>query len=127
LELDVRFILRWFITALAVAAAAYLVPGIHASGDNGFLVVAIMALALGFANAVIRPVLAFLSCGCIILTLGIFMVVVNAVTFYLAAWLTNIFLPEAFVVDSLWSALLGSIVVSVVSFALSMLLTDSES
>jgi putative membrane protein len=127
LELDVRFILRWFITAVAVAAAAYLAPGIHVSGDNGFLVVAIMALALGFANAVIRPILAFLSCGCIILTLGIFMVVVNAVTFYLAAWLTNIFLPEAFVVDSLWSALLGSVIVSVVSFALSLLLADAES
>lgn len=122
-----RFILRWFITALAVAAAAYLVPGIHVSGGNGALVVAIMALALGLANAVIRPILAFLSCGCIVLTLGLFMLIVNAVTFYLAAWLTNIFLPEAFVVDSLWSAFLGSIVVSIVSFALSLLLADSES
>jgi putative membrane protein len=123
----VRFILRWFITAVAVAAAAYLIPGIHVSGGNGALVVAIMALALGLANAVIRPILTFLSCGCIVLTLGLFMLVVNALTFYLAAWLTNIFLPEAFVVDSLWSAFLGSIVVSIVSFALSLLLADSES
>ncbi len=122
-----RFILRWFITAVAVAAAAYLIPSIHVSGGNGALVVAIMALALGLANAVIRPILAFLSCGCIVLTLGLFMLIVNAVTFYLAAWLTNIFLPEAFVVDSLWSAFLGSIVVSIVSFALSLLLADSES
>lgn len=122
-----RFILRWFITAVAVAAAAYLIPGIHVSGGNGALVVAIMALALGLANAVIRPILTFLSCGCIVLTLGLFMLVVNALTFYLAAWLTNIFLPEAFVVDSLWSAFLGSIVVSIVSFALSLLLADSES
>jgi putative membrane protein len=55
------------------------------------------------------------------------MIVINALTFWLAAWLTNILLPEAFVVDSLWSALLGSIIVSIVSFALSLLLTDSES
>lgn len=122
-----RFILRWFITAVAVAAAAYLAPGIHVSGGNGFLVVAIMALALGLVNTVIRPILTFLSCGCIILTLGLFMLVVNAVTFYLAAWLTNIFLPEAFVIDSFWSAFLGSIIVSIVSFALSLLLADSES
>jgi len=122
-----RFLLRWFITAVAVAAAAYLIPGIHVSGSNGFMVVAVMALALGLANAVIRPILTLLSCGCIVLTLGLFMLIVNAVTFYLAAWLTDIFLPEAFVVDSLWSALLGSIVVSIVSFALSLLLTDSES
>jgi len=122
-----RFLLRWFITAVAVAAAAYLSPGIHVSGSNGFMVVAVMALALGLANAVIRPILTLLSCGCIVLTLGLFMLIVNAVTFYLAARLTDIFLPEAFVVDSLWSALLGSIVVSIVSFALSLLLTDSES
>jgi len=122
-----RFLLRWFITAVAVAAAAYLIPGIHVSGSNGFMVVAVMALALGLANAVIRPILTLLSCGCIVLTLGLFMLIVNAVTFYLAARLTDIFLPEAFVVDSLWSALLGSIVVSIVSFALSLLLTDSES
>lgn len=122
-----RFLLRWFITAIAVAAAAYLIPGIHVSGSNGLLVVALMALALGFVNAVIRPILTFLSCGCIMLTLGLFMLVVNAITFWVAAWLTNIFLPEAFVVDSLWSALLGSIVVSLVSFALSLLLADSES
>jgi putative membrane protein len=59
----VRFILRWFITAVAVAAAAYLVPGIHVRGDDGALVVALMALALGLANAVIRPLLTLLSCG----------------------------------------------------------------
>ncbi len=122
-----RFLLRWFIAAVAVAAAAYLIPGLHVSGSNGLLVVAVMALALGFVNAVIRPILTFLSCGCIVLTLGLFMLIVNAVTFWMAAWLTNIFLPEAFVVDSLWSALLGSIVVSIVSFALSLLLADSES
>jgi putative membrane protein len=122
-----RLLLRWFITAIAVAVAAYVVPGIHVSGNNGFLIVVLMALALGFVNAVIRPILAFLSCGCIVLTLGLFMIVINALTFWLAAWLTNILLPEAFVVDSLWSALLGSIIVSIVSFALSLLLTDSES
>lgn len=122
-----RFILRWFITAVAVAAAAYLIPGIHVSGSNGALIVAIMALALGLANAVIRPILTLLSCGCIILTLGLFMLVVNAVTFYFAAQLTNIFLPEAFVVDGFGAAFLGSIVVSIVSFALSLLLADSES
>lgn len=122
-----RFILRWFITAVAVAAAAYLIPSIHVSGGNGALVVAIMALALGLANAVIRPILTFLSCGCIVLTLGLFMLIVNAVTFYFAAQLTNIFLPEAFVVDGFGAAFLGSIVVSIVSFALSLLLADPES
>lgn len=122
-----RFILRWFITAIAVAAAAYLAPGIHVRGDNGALVVAIMALALGLTNAVIRPILTLLSCGCIVLTLGVFMLVVNAVTFWLAAQLTNLFLPEAFVVDGFGPAFLGSLVVSIVSFALSLLLKDAES
>jgi putative membrane protein len=122
----VRFILRWFITAIAVAVAAFIVPGIHVNDANGFLIVVLMALVLGLVNAIIRPILAFLSCGCIVATLGLFMIVINAFTFWLAAWFTNLLFPNAFVVDSIWAALFGSIIVSIVSFGLSLLLPDEK-
>jgi putative membrane protein len=122
----VRFILRWFITAVAVAVAAFVVPGIHVNDANGFLIVVLMALVLGLVNAIIRPILAFLSCGCIVATLGLFMIVVNAITFWLAAWFTNLLLPNAFVVDSIWAALFGSIIVSIVGFGLSLLMPDEK-
>jgi putative membrane protein len=121
-----RFILRWFITAIAVAVAAFIVPGIHVNDANGFLIVVLMALVLGLVNAIIRPILAFLSCGCIVATLGLFMIVINAFTFWLAAWLTNLLLPNAFVVDSIWAALFGSLIVSIVGFGLSLLLPDEK-
>ena len=121
-----RFILRWFITAIAVAVAAFIVPGIHVNDANGFLIVVLMALVLGLVNAIIRPILAFLSCGCIAATLGLFMIVINAITFWLAAWITNLLLPNAFVVDSIWAALFGSLIVSIVGFGLSLLLPDEK-
>ena len=121
-----RFILRWFITAIAVAVAAFIVPGIHVNDANGFLIVVLMALVLGLVNAIIRPILAFLSCGCIVATLGLFMIVINAITFWLAAWFTNLLFPNAFVVDSIWAALFGSIIVSLVGFGLSLLLPDEK-
>ena len=121
-----RLLLRWVIAAVSVAAAAYVVPGIHVGEGNGIVIVAVMALILGFVNAVVRPILAFLSCGCIVATLGLFMLIVNAISFWLAAKLTDLFLPGAFTVDSLLAAILGSIVVSVVSFVLSILLPDDQ-
>lgn len=121
-----KLITRWIIVALALAAAAWLVPGIHVEGPSGWITVAVMALALGFVNAIIRPLLTFLSCGFIVLTLGFFMLVVNALTFWLAAWISTNWLGAGFYVDSFWAAFLGSIVVSVVSFILSLFLSDEK-
>ncbi len=119
-----RFVIRWFISAVALAIAALLIPGIYIHGSNGWITVAVMALILGFVNAIIRPILAFLSCGFIILTLGLFMFVVNALSFWLAAWISTNWFGAGFTVENFWAALLGSIVVSVVSFLLSIFLPD---
>jgi putative membrane protein len=115
-----KILISWAITALAVAAAAYLIPGIEVSG-NGMIVVIVMAAVLGLVNAVVRPILALLSCGCIVVTLGLFMLVINTVTFWLASVITQGF-GMGFEVRGWLPAFLGSIVVSVVSFALSMVL-----
>ena len=122
-----KLIIRWLIVALAVAAAAWLVPGIQVTGTNGVITVIVMALVLGLVNAIIRPLLVLLSCGCIVATFGLFMLVINAVTFWLASWITSQGFNLGFSVDNLWAAFLGSLVVSVVSFVLSMILVDDKS
>ena len=120
-----NILIRWLITALAVVAAAALVPGITVTGANGWLTVIVMAAVLGLINAIIRPILALLSCGCIVATLGLFMLVINTFTFWLASYVTNLF-NLGFQVESIWAAFLGALVVSVVSFLRSMVFVDDR-
>jgi len=120
-----NILIRWLITALAVVAAVALVPGITVTGANGWLTVIVMAAVLGLINAIIRPILALLSCGCIVATLGLFMLVINTFTFWLASYVTNLF-NLGFSVENLWAAFLGALVVSIVSFLLSMVFVDDR-
>ena len=121
-----KLILRWLIIAAAVALAAWIVPGIEVTDQSGWLAVLLFAGVLGFVNAIIRPILKFFSCGCIVLTLGLFIFVVNAVAFLIAAWIAE-FLGIGFTVSGFWAALAGSIIVSIVSLRASRLLFDEES
>jgi putative membrane protein len=114
------------ITSIAVAAAVLLVPGIHQLGPNALLAIVVTAAILGFANAIIRPILAFLSCGCIVATLGLFMLVVNAATLWIAAWMSANWFHTGFTIDGFWPAFWGGIVISVVSFLLSIFLPDEQ-
>jgi len=123
-----KLLIRWFITSIAVAVAVWLIPGIRIEGTTGWVAVAVMAIILGLVNAILRPILAFLSCGFIILTLiltlGLFMFVVNGLTFWAGSWMAVNWFNVGFYVDGLWPAILGSIVVSIVSFLLSIFLPD---
>jgi putative membrane protein len=118
----IRLIVSWLITAVALVAAAYLVPGITVTGNDGLVVVLVMAVILGLVNVMIKPILSLLSCGLIVLTLGLFLVVINALSLWLSSWIAQNVFNVGFVVDGFWPALLGSIVVSVVSFILSSVL-----
>lgn len=119
-----RLFVRWLITAIAVAVAMLVVPGIGHSGNSALLAIALTAALLGLANAIVRPILAFLSCGCIIATLGLFVLVINAFTLWLAAWISANVFHTGFYVTGFWPAFWGAIVVSVVSFLLSVFLPD---
>ena len=120
-----KLILRWLITAVSLYVAVLIVPGITVAGDR-WLAFAIMALILGLVNALVRPILKFLSCGFIIITLGLFVFVINALTFWLASEITQNWFNIGFQVDNFWSALLGSLIVSIVSVVLSQILFDKE-
>ena len=102
-----RFLLHWLVTAIALGAAAYLVPGIHITSGP---VLIIAALVLGFVNAIVRPIMIVLTLPLTVLTLGIFFFIVNGAAFGLAAALVS-----GFTVASLGSAVLGSVVVALVS------------
>lgn len=118
-----KLLVRFFVIALAVAAAAYLVPGIDV-GDNAAKAVVLTAIILGLINAFIRPLLKLLSFPLIMLTLGLFILVVNAVCFYLSAWISRSIFDVTFNFDSVWAVLLGAIIISVVSTVLNWFLPD---
>lgn len=111
-----RFILRLVVNAVAVFLAANLVPGIHVSGPGTAL---LAGLILGFVNALIKPVLFVLTLPFTILTLGLFIFVVNAVCLALVAWLV-----PGFTIGGFGAAFLGAIVISAVSWLLHAIVDD---
>ena len=126
-----RFVLRWFINAVALLAAAFVVPGIRLTasatspGLNEWMTLAIVALIFGLINAIIRPIVFFLTLPLTILTLGLFMFVINALMLLLTGRIAQA-LDLGFRVGGFGSALLGALVISVVSFLLGRLLISER-
>ncbi|WP_203567686.1 phage holin family protein [Aestuariimicrobium ganziense] len=113
----VRLIVRLLATAAATALAAWLVPGITLTGDHltdKGLTLAAVALLIGLVNAVVKPVVKVLTGCLVLLTLGLFLLVINAAMLLLVSWLAG---PQGlgFTVDGFWPALWGSLVISLVS------------
>jgi len=106
-----RFLFGVFVNALALSAAAWLLPGIQLSG--GFWDIVVVALVFGVVNALLKPLLLLLSLPFLLLTLGLFALVVNAVLLLLTAGLVG-----SFSVSGFGAALLGSIVISLVTLIL---------
>lgn len=118
-----KLILRWLISAAAVWAAATYVPGIHYSG--GFKTLLVVGLVMGLVNALVRPLVKSLACGLIVLTLGLALFVINALMLLLTGYISRQFGFD-FQVDGFIPALIGSVVISLVSWVLSMILVDDE-
>jgi putative membrane protein len=116
-----KFILRWAINAIAIYVAVLIVPGIEFRGAwTGVLWLALIA---GLLNALLRPLLKFLTCPLIILTLGLFTLLINTFMFWLTSNIGQTF-GIGITVDGFWSAFLGGLVVSVVSIIMSLILRD---
>jgi len=120
-----KLLIRWIISALALFVAAWLVPGIAVEG-NGWVVYAVMAVILGLVNAIVRPLLKLLTCPLILLTLGLFVLVINGITLWLASSIAINWFNVGFYVDGFWSALLGALIVSIVTVILSALVREDE-
>lgn len=108
-----RLVLVWLVNTAALIAVAYLMPSITVAN---FTTALVAALVLGLVNAIIRPVLVLLTLPVTILTLGLFIFVINGLLF----WLVGSFI-EGFVVGGFWAAVLGALLFSLISWALSAL------
>ena len=121
-----HLLIRFIINALAVLAISYWplsngqLMGIH---SDGWLPAVEVAVVLGIANAIIRPILMVLSCPLIILTLGIGTLFINALIFYVVAGLHWI---PGFTVPGYWAAFWGSIVITIISWILSLIIREPE-
>jgi putative membrane protein len=98
------------------------VPSISLAGDRKVLTLVVVALVLGLINAFVRPILTLLSCGLIVLTLGLFLLVINALLLWFAGYISEHWLGLGFHVSSFGAAFLGALIVSVVSFIASLVL-----
>lgn len=112
-----KLLLRVLATALAAGVAAFVVPGITLTGhdwtDKGITLL-VVALIIGLVNLLVKPVVQFLT-GCLVfLTFGLFLLVINALMLMLTSWVAGQ-LDVGFHVEGFWPALLGSIIISVVS------------
>jgi len=114
----VYFLLNWLIASLSIGIAAYLLPGISLSG---FFAALVTALILGLINAFIKPVLIILTLPLNILTLGLLTFVINA----LLIMLTGVLIP-GFIVQGFWWALLFSLILSPINWALSAISPDPK-
>jgi putative membrane protein len=117
-EFSMRLLLIWVLNAIALLGVAYLMPAIHVAD---FMSAMIAALVLGLVNTLIRPLLILLTLPATLLTLGLFIFVVNGVLF----WLVGSIL-QGFRVDGFWNAVFGAILYSAISWALASLLAPAK-
>ena len=113
-----RYILQWLITSLAIFAAFSLVPGITFSG-NGYEI-GIIAMIYSVINLLSRPILTLITCPMIILTLGMFTVIINGVLLLITADLAKYFGID-FQIETFFTALIGAVVISLTTFVLNLL------
>ncbi|MGS0742249.1 phage holin family protein [Glaciimonas sp. GG7] len=109
-----RLLVTWLINALALLAVPYL---LHSVSVDSFGAALIAALILGFVNTLIRPILLVLTLPVTVLTLGLFIFIINGLMFWIVAQLVG-----GFHVAGFWSAVAGALLYSIVSWALSTLL-----
>ena len=121
------FVVRLLINSVALYVAIALMNGNGITAESmqwyGYVV---LGLIFGVLNAVIKPILKFLTCPLIVLTLGLFTLLINTLMFYAAGWLGETFTGFGFVVDTFWGAFFGGVIVSVASVILTLFLGETE-
>lgn len=121
-----RFVLNWLLTSIAISIAAFIVPGIEPFGMvEPWMSFAFTGLFLGFVNALIKPFVTIISLPVTILTLGIFQLVVNSLMLELASWLSVNLLGSGIAISGFFSALAGSIIVSIACTVLGVATKDA--
>lgn len=112
-----EFFIRVLISAIAIAITAFLLPGITVASDNVFTLL-MVGLVIGLVNAIVKPLLIFLTCPAVLLTLGLFILVINALMLQLAASIVG----DALIIDGFGWAFVGGIVMGITTMILEGLL-----
>ncbi|GAQ61732.1 MULTISPECIES: phage holin family protein [Streptomyces] len=123
-----NFLVKTIANAGALAVAVWLLDKITLTGDNTGKEIAtllLVALVFGLVNAVVKPLVQVLTLPLFIVTLGLFTLVVNALMLLLTSWLADV-LDLSFHVEGFWTAVLGGLIISIVSWALSLVLPDGD-
>ncbi|HSH97457.1 MAG: phage holin family protein [Methylophilaceae bacterium] len=113
-----KLLIVWFLNALALIAVTYLVPSIHVSGFTGAL---IAAAVIGVVNMLIKPILVLLTLPVTIVTLGLFILVINGLLFYFVGHIL-----QSFEVQTLMAGIIGAILYSIISWALTALILGTK-
>ncbi|GAA2467002.1 phage holin family protein [Streptomyces macrosporus] len=124
----VTFLVKTIANAVALAVAVWLLDDITLTGDDTAdkaLTLVLVALIFGLVNLVVKPIAKLLSFPVLVLTLGLFTLVINALMLLLTSWLADR-TGLAFHVDGFWTAVLGALIISIVSWAVNMLLPDGD-
>ena len=117
----VYLLIRWVILAAAIAITAWLMPGVEIHG-NFWVSLIIISGVYGLVNAIIRPIVMFFSCPLIMLTLGLFTLVINALMLSLTNWL----LPGLLTVDGFWTTFFAALIISIISGLLGLFVHDDS-
>ena len=118
-----HLLVRWLVNALALWVAVALLPGLHFDrGIGGLLVV---AAVFGIVNALLRPILTVLSCPLVVVTLGLFLLVINGVLLWVTGWVSDRY-DLGFHVDGLLWAILGGLIIGLVSTAATLAIGDNR-
>lgn len=123
-----KFLIRVIVDSLALAAAAWLIEGIQVTEEareDQAIALVLVALIFGVINAFVKPILKLFSLPFIILTLGLFLLVINAALLLLTSWIAGE-IGLGFEVDGFWTAVLGAIVITIVSWVLEAVLPDGD-
>ena len=119
----IKLLVRWVVIALSLWAAILIVPGLNYEGSG--LELFVIAAIFGLVNAIIRPIVMFLSCPLVVLTFGLFILIINTLMLSLTIWLSSLF-NLGFTSESFWTTFFGAIIISIISGILNLFLKDKD-
>jgi len=122
-EQAIKIVMRWLVSTLAIFVAVLIVPGIQFSGPGWQL--GIVAALFGLINLLLRPLVMLLTCPLILLTFGLFGLVINAAMLLLTAQIAANF-GLMFQIDGLWPAILGGLLISIVTLIFNVLTGEAR-
>jgi putative membrane protein len=123
-----RFLLRLVANAAALALATWILSDITLTSSSTIrkaVVLLVVALIFGVLNAIVKPIFKLISIPLLLITLGLFLIVINACMLLLTSWLSGLF-DLGWHVEGFWTAVLGALIVSIVSFVLNAFLPDPD-